>query len=102
MTAMTNNEATILARVIRTEQDDLPVAVAKALLKLTFPSQDRQRMHELTVNNQEDALTEPERSELESYRRVGRLLDLLAARARASLTRQGRVDTLDVMSSSRQ
>jgi hypothetical protein len=92
LTEVINNEAAILARVIRAEQDDLPAAAANALLKLSFPSQDRERMHELLVKNQEDALTDPERCELESYRRVGRLLDLLAARARGSLARQSRSD----------
>jgi hypothetical protein len=89
MTDVTNNEAAILARVIRAEQDDLPPAAANALLQFGFPAQDRERMHELTLKNQDDALTDPERHELESYRRVGRLLDLLAARARGSLAKQG-------------
>jgi hypothetical protein len=85
-----NYEAAILARVLHPEQGDLPLAAARALLKLSFDSFDRDRMHELAVKNQADALTGDERSELESYRRVGRLLDLLCARARRSLAKRHR------------
>jgi hypothetical protein len=90
MTKVTNSEAAILARVIQLEPDDLSPAAARVLLKLSFPQQDRERMHELAVKNQDGALTEQEQCELESYRRVGRLLDLLAARARRSLAKHGR------------
>ena len=83
-----NDEATILGRIIRA--DDLSPTAARAFLKLTFPQVDRQRMHELAVRNQEGALTPAEARELDSYRRVGRLLDLLAARARRSLARRVR------------
>lgn len=85
-----NKEAAILARVIQAERDDLSPIAAKALLKLTFTPLDRDRMHELAVKNQDDALSEAEQLELDSYRRVGRLLDLLAARARRSLAKHGR------------
>ncbi len=85
-----DTDAAILARVIRAGLGDLPRAAAKALLKLGFTEQDRERMHQLAVKNQDDDLTEAERRELESYRRVGRLLDLLAARARRALARSGR------------
>ena len=85
-----NNDAAIPMRVIRPEQDDLPAAAARAFLKLTFSTEDRERMHELVVKNQEGALSRVEQGELDSYRRVGRLLDLLAARARCSLARNGR------------
>jgi hypothetical protein len=90
LTEVPNNEAAILARVIQAEQDDLSAAPARALLKLGFTPRDRERMHELAVKNQEDKLTEAEQGELESYRRVGRLLDLLGARARRALARRGR------------
>jgi hypothetical protein len=85
-----NDEAAILARVIRTESDDLPPEAAAAFLRFSFPGQDQDRMHELVINNQVGSLTDTEQRELESYRRVGRLLDLLAARARRSLAKHGR------------
>ncbi len=85
-----NDEAAIMSRVIEAEQDDLSLAAAKALLKLRFPQRDRDRMHELAVQNQEGALTQAEQNELASYLRVGRFLDLLAARARRSLAKRNR------------
>jgi hypothetical protein len=84
-----NDEAAILGRVIRAD-DDLSPTAARALLKLSFPPADRDRMHELAVRNQDGSLTPAESRELDSYRRVGRLLDLLAARARRSLARRVR------------
>jgi len=80
-------EAALLARVLHPEQDDLPPTAARALLRLSFDQQDRDRMHELAVKNQADELSDDERRELESYLRVGRLVDLLRARAKLSLAK---------------
>lgn len=81
MEELSNREAAILSRVILAEQDDLSPAAAKAFLKLHFKDRDRERMHELAVKNQDGDLREAEQDELDSYRHVGRLLDLLGARA---------------------
>ncbi len=82
-------DAAILARIVQPDQDDLSPAAARALLKLGFRQADRDRMHELAVKNQEGTLTPDEQRELDSYRRVGRLLDLLGGRARRSLAKRG-------------
>jgi hypothetical protein len=82
-----NSEAAILSRVLQPEEDNLPAAAARALLKWHFAQQDRDRMHELAVKNQAGRLTAPERRELEGYLRVGRLLDFLDAKARLALKR---------------
>ncbi len=87
---LANDEAAILSRVIEAEQEDLSPAAAKALLKQHFTQSDRDRMHELAVKNQEGSLTSTEQTELASYLRVGRFLDLLAARARRSLANRSR------------
>jgi hypothetical protein len=84
-----NNEAAILSRVIQPNHNDLPAAAARALLKLEFTTDDRERMHELAVKNQAGKLTGTEQHELDGYLRVGRLLDLLAAKARLSLKKRG-------------
>jgi hypothetical protein len=80
-----NNEAAILGRVIQPDHDDLSRAAARAFLRFDFMAEDRERMHELAVKNQAGKLTAPERHELDDYLRVGRLLDLLGAKARLSL-----------------
>jgi hypothetical protein len=84
-----NSEAAILARVIQPELSNLSAAAARALLKLRFTADDRQRMHELVVKNQSGALSAAEKRDLESYVRVGRLIDLLAAKARLALKKRG-------------
>lgn len=85
----TSSEAAILGRIIHPERDDLSPDAARSILKLDFDEQDRARMHELAVRAQGGGLTEAELAELESYRRVGRLLDLMRSRARRSLKRAG-------------
>lgn len=82
-----NNDAAILARVIQPERDGLPAAAARALLKLHFAEEDCARIHELAVKNQAGKLMAAERRELDGYLRVGRLLDLLGAKARLSLSK---------------
>ena len=84
-----NDEAAILTRVIQPDQDDLSPAAARALLKFDFPAADRERMHELAVKNQVGKLTAAEQQELDGYLRIGRLLDLLGAKARLSLKKRG-------------
>jgi hypothetical protein len=86
-TTSPNSEAAILSRVIQPQQDDLPPAAARAFLKLAFMKADRDRMHELAVKNQAGALSKSEQRELESHRRIARLLDLVPARARLSLSK---------------
>lgn len=85
----TSGEAAILSRIIHPERDDLSPEAARSILKLDFDEQDRARMHELAGRAQDGALSEGEAAELESYRRVGRLLDLMRSKARRSLKRAG-------------
>jgi hypothetical protein len=82
---LSNGEAAILSRLIRPERADLSPEAARSLLKLDFENQDRARMHELVTKAQAGTLTGAEEAGLESYRRVGRLLDLMRSKARCSL-----------------
>lgn len=85
-TAMdSGGEAAILSRLIQPERADLSPEAAQSILKLDFDDQDRTRMHELSVKAQSGRLTDSEHAEIESYRRVGRLLDLMRSKARRSL-----------------
>ena len=79
------SDTAILSRLIRPEDDNLPAEAAEALLGLHFDRQDLDRMHELAEKNQDDRLTPSERSEMENYRRVSFLLDLMHSKARRSL-----------------
>jgi hypothetical protein len=79
------SDAAILSRLIRPADGSLPATASEAWLDIRFEQGDLDRMHELVVKNQEDRLTAGERAELENYRRVSFLLDLLHAKARLSL-----------------
>jgi hypothetical protein len=81
-----NVEAAILTRVIHPERADLPEEAAEAVLKLFSLDQgDSDRLHDLLVRNQDDALTPAEKDELEAYLRVSMMIDLMHAKARCSL-----------------
>lgn len=84
-----NSEVAILDRVIQPKNGSLPLAAARAWLQLNFVEQDRTRMHILAVKAQEGTLTRQEQDELNCYRRIGRLLDLMHSKARRSLRKRG-------------
>jgi hypothetical protein len=78
-------EADILSAVVSANQGDLPTEAARSLLNLHFQPDAVGRMNELADRSQRGELTEPERSELEKYLRVGTFLNLVQAKARLSL-----------------
>jgi len=79
------SETAILSRVFKPSQGDLPPAAAEALLQLDFDPSDLARMHELAEKNQAGELIDTEFAELENYRSVGRLLDIVRSKARLSI-----------------
>jgi hypothetical protein len=79
------HETAILTRAIQSKNHPLSATAARALLRIQLDPQDRERLHELLVRNQEETLKEEERSELNSYLRIGLVVDLLQAKARAVL-----------------
>jgi hypothetical protein len=81
--------AEILDRTVGPDVGDLSPEGARAILKLKLNEFDRRRAHELAVKNQEGRLTSDEEAEIEAYQRVGRLIDLLWAKARRSLRLAG-------------
>ncbi len=79
------SDTAILSRLIRSDEDGLSVDGAEALLRIRFEPGDLDRIHDLVTRNQEDRLTPTERTELENYRRVSFLLDLMHSKARRAL-----------------
>jgi hypothetical protein len=72
--------------MIHPEKADLHKDTAQAVLRLfSLDQNDLDRMHELAVKNQDDALTKTEKAELESYLRVSYFVELMHAKARLSL-----------------
>ena len=84
-TILESSEAAILGRVIRPDAADWSQDVAKAILGLGFDQTDRERMVTLLAKAKEGELADGEETELEHYRHVGRLLELMKSRARCSL-----------------
>lgn len=82
-------EAAIFSRLLRPEKEDLSPDAARSILKLDFDDSDRARMRELAAKGRSGALSEAEEAELDSYCRVGRLLDLMHSKARRSLNKAG-------------
>lgn len=75
-------EAAVLGRIIKPENGELSPDVARSLLQLQFDAQDLARMHDLTVRGQTGGLSASEEAELEGYRRIGRMLELMHSKAR--------------------
>ncbi len=77
--------AAILSRLIRPEDPNFTREAAESLLRIRFDPSDLDRMHQLAVRNQEDSLTASEETELDNYRQVSFLLDLIHSKARRSI-----------------
>ena len=88
-TLVASRESVILGRVLRPERGDLPRETAKWLLEVDFDRDDRERIAALYEKAREGTLTEEEDAELEDYGDVGRLLEMLKAKAKASLKSAG-------------
>lgn len=85
------SDAAILSRLTWPHDDELSPAAAEGWLAVRFDQPQLDRMHELVTKNQEGKLTVRERRELEDYRRVGFLLDLMHSKARRSLKTRRKV-----------
>ena len=85
-TAIQLTEGDILERIIAARNGRLSPEAARSLLALRFPAADAVRIHALLRKNNSGRISAEERIDLEKYLRVGQLLDLLHANARASMT----------------
>jgi hypothetical protein len=84
-TSTHETEVAILARVFGGEDGPFPPELARFILDLDFSGQDKTRMHDLAVRNQDDALSPTEKEELLAFARAGTLLAILQSRARRAL-----------------
>jgi hypothetical protein len=67
----------------------MPPESAKAVLSINFTPEDEERMRELMERNNRGTITDRERAEMESYRRVGTFLGIVQAKARLRLKHAG-------------
>lgn len=84
------NDAAILDRVIRPRAGNLPIVLARQMLRLKFSDDDAQRINELSAKAGEGALNPVEDAELDSYIRVGHFLSMMKSKARLTLKKSGR------------
>ena len=80
-----DNEVTILARFLTNGSGPLPKSLARYILSLTISQQDKARMHELAVRNQDDALTPDEKKEMQNFGKAATVLSILKSNARRTL-----------------
>jgi hypothetical protein len=77
----------IWGRVVKPDRGTLTPEVARAILKLDFDPEDRERINRLSAKAQKGSLSPEERAELEEYVRVNAELIVLQSKARLSLKR---------------
>ena len=78
-------EVTILARVLGNESGKLSEDFARYILNHEISDQDKARMHDLAVRNQDDALTDAEKEEMFAFGKAATLLSILKSKARRTL-----------------
>lgn len=79
------NEVTILARILGNENGRLPEDLARYILDLKIGERDRARMHDLAKRNQDDDLTSAEKEEMLAFGKAATLLSILKSKARRTL-----------------
>jgi hypothetical protein len=85
-----SKEAAVIARIVHPEKADVPdQGIARAMLRMSLDQRDLDRLHELVVKNQDDALTPAEKAELESLLRLSLMIDLMHAKALSTLKKHG-------------
>jgi hypothetical protein len=84
-TATAPNEVALLRRLIKPGRNGWSAATARSILAIDFDVTDKERMKALSAKARAGTLTGPEQAEIESYERVGHLLDLLHSKARRSM-----------------
>ena len=80
-----NTEATILARIIQAEDEELTPEAARYWLSRKLSPADEERVNELSAKARTGSLTDVEKQELESYLHIGMLLGVIQSKARQLL-----------------
>ena len=82
-------EAEVWLRILHPDRELTP-RVARALLSLSIPKNELDRMHELSKKAQAGTLTPEEDAEMDEFERVGSILSTLKSKARQVLKRSTR------------
>jgi hypothetical protein len=82
-------EAEVWLRILHPDEELSP-RVARAILGLSFPKNDINRMHKLSAKARAGTLTPEEDAEMDNFERVGSILSILKSKARQVLRRSSR------------
>lgn len=79
------NQADIFRRVLELQGSAFTPEVAQFFLQLELPAEDRTRLDELATLARQGALSPSDQADLDEFRRIGRLVELMKLKARKSL-----------------
>jgi hypothetical protein len=88
--ACPNDEAAILGRAVDPANWRLTPDAAAAIQSLDLSAADKERMDQLAAKARAGELTADEEVEIENYRQVGCLIELMKSKARLFLRGSGR------------
>jgi hypothetical protein len=80
-----NSQAEIFGRALDKRADRMPADVAHFIISIEVTAEDAQRLDELADKARQGTLSEEEETELEEYRRFGRLMEMMKLKARIAL-----------------
>lgn len=78
-------DTAILTRAISPERKPLPREVAQEILAWDFPPEDKERMAQLSEKARAGELSANEEAQIDSYVRVGHIINLMQAKARLAI-----------------
>ena len=87
--ATLNTQTTILSRALSAVAEPMSEELAHYLLSIRLDPADEQRANNLANKAREGLLTTEEHVEIDEYRRVGRVMEILRLRARNALGQTG-------------
>ena len=83
-------DTAILTRAISPVRRSLSREVAEEILQWDFPPEDKERMAELSAKARAGELSGEEEAEIDSYVRVGHIVNLMQAKARLAIKQAAR------------
>lgn len=84
-TVLDKNETAILSRVLASANGPLSPDAARAFLAFELPAADQSELRRLAALASDGTLSADDETDLENYRQVGRLLELMKSKARIAL-----------------
>jgi hypothetical protein len=88
-TASGTNQADIFRRVLEHQSVAMTPEVAQFFLQLELPDEDKTRLEELATKARQGSLSPVDQADLDEFRRLGRLVELMKLKARKALAAAG-------------